>query len=195
VGNGTGPRDFDPDTVGDAETTAWASYYRREWWALLKAATAMVREGFGMGRLRTLQGAYYVLRANQVWAPFPDNDPDAAREYMRRFYRLVARDRHPRLDAVEAARREVDWWRVHREHQPAGLDEDDVLVDSLVHLYSYVYGVPGEKVREAARQRVLAMAHSDAWVRAGCDPADPLLAEERAALRASYRELRAAVSD
>ena len=34
------------------------------------------RAGFGMNRVRTLQGAWYVLRANQVWAPYPDNDPD-----------------------------------------------------------------------------------------------------------------------
>jgi hypothetical protein len=30
-------------------------------------------------------GAWLVLRANQVWAPFPDNDPDAARALMKRF--------------------------------------------------------------------------------------------------------------
>jgi hypothetical protein len=30
------------------------------------------------------------------------------------------------------------------------------------------------------------MEHSDAWVQAGCDLADPLLAQERGALLASY---------
>ena len=89
---GRGPRTFDPDVIGNAETDAWASYYRREWWPFLKAAVGMVREGFGMGRLRTLQGAYYVLRANQKWAPYPDNDPEAARDHMRRFYALVSEE-------------------------------------------------------------------------------------------------------
>jgi hypothetical protein len=188
-----GPRTFDPDTVGNAETDAWASYYRREWWPFLKAAVEMVHDGFGMGRLRTLQGAYYVLRANQKWAPNPDNDPAAARDYMRRFYGLVVRDSDLGLDPVEAARREVEWWRLHREHQYGIVDDEEPLVDALVDLYSYVYGVPEETVREAARHRVQAMEHSDAWVQAGCDLTDPLLARERAALLASYRALRAAV--
>ena len=49
-----GPRTFDPDVIGNAETDAWAAYYRREWRPFLTAAVGMVREGFGMGRLRTL---------------------------------------------------------------------------------------------------------------------------------------------
>jgi hypothetical protein len=192
VSSTRGPRTFDPDAVGNAETDAWASYYRREWWAFLRAAVAMVHEGFGMGRLRTLRGAYFVLRANQKWAPYPDNDADAAREYMRRFYALVLRGSDLGLDPAEAARREVEWWRLHREHQYGVIGEEEPLVDSLVDLYSYVYRVPGDTVREAARQRVLAMEHSDAWVQSGRDLGSPLLAQERQALLASYRALRQA---
>lgn len=193
VSSERGPWTFDPDAVGNAETDAWASYYRHEWWAFLKAAFAMVHEGFGMGRTRTLQGAYYVLRANQKWAPYPDNDADAAREYMRRFYALVLRGSDHGLDPAEAARREVDWWRLHREHQYGVVGDEEPLVDSLVSLYSYVYDVPGDTVREAARQRVRAMEHSDAWVHSGRELDSPLLAQEREALLASYRALRAAV--
>jgi len=193
VSTGRGPRTFDPDVIGNAETRAWASYYRREWWPFLTSAVGMVREGFGMGRLRTLQGAYFVLRANQKWAPYPDNDPAAAREYMRRFYALVLRGSDLRLDPWEASRREVEWWRLHREHQHGVVGDEEPLVESLVDLYSYVYDAPRDTVREAARQRVLAMEHSDAWVEAGCDLADPLLAQERAALLASYRALKEAV--
>jgi len=194
VGSERGPRTFDPEVIGNAETEAWASYYRREWWPFLRAAVAMVHEGFGMTRLRTLQGAYYVLRANQKWAPHPDNDPEAARAYMGRFYRLVISTSDLRLDPGEASRREVEWWRLHREHQYGVVGDEEALVESLAELYSYVYSVPGETVREAARQRVRAMEHSDAWVQAGCDRSDPLLTQEREALLASYRALRAAVS-
>ena len=67
----------------------------------------MVGAGFGMGPRRTLAGAWHVLRANQVWAPYPDNDPDAAREQMRRFYALVASQGYPLLDPVRAAELEV----------------------------------------------------------------------------------------
>jgi hypothetical protein len=53
------------------------TYYRRKWAAFLAASVALVRAAFRMNWPRTLVGAWLVLRANQVWAPFPDNDPDA----------------------------------------------------------------------------------------------------------------------
>lgn len=188
-----GPRDFDAVALGNAETDGWAAYYRREWGTFLRAALAMVRIGFGMNPLRTVVGAYYVLRANQVWAPYPDNDPDRARDYMRRFYALVKRDAGLSLDPVEAARREVEWWRVHRLRQRTQAVDEADLVAALVDLYSYVYKVAPESVRPAARHRVTAMERSDAWVAAGCDRDDPLLAQERAELIASYTSLLAAV--
>ena len=187
---GRGPRSFDPVVVGRRECDAWAAYYRHEWATLLKASVGMVSAGFGMNARRTLVGAWLVLRANQVWAPVPDNDPDAARAYMTRFYALVSADGELHLDPAEAARREVEWWRIHRLHQrESALTEDD-LVAALVHLYSYVYGIDPEAVRPAAEHRVVAMRLSDEWVEAGCDLASPLLAEERRALVASYTALR-----
>ena len=188
-----GPRDFDPVALGNAETDAWAAYYRREWAPFLKSAVGMVRIGFGMPWPRTIRGAWYVLRANQVWAPYPDNDPPQARAFMRRFYALVARDGALQLDPAEAAWREVEWWRIHRVHQrESELSEDD-LTNSLVELYSYVYDAAPPSVHGAALHRVVAMRHSDAWVDAGCELDDPLLAAERAELIASYTALLEAV--
>ncbi len=141
---------------------------------------------------RTIAGAWYVLRANQVWAPYPDNDPYAAREFMCRFYKLVAADGELKLDPSEAARLEVEWWRLHRVHQRADdLSEDDVTA-ALCDLYSYVYRVDREAVREAAEHRVAAMRLSDEWVEAGCDPASAVLSDERRELVASYSALRSA---
>ncbi len=61
-----------------------------------------------------------MLRANQAWAPHPDNDPDRARRCMRAFYRLVADHHCEEFDVDVAARLEVDWWRIHRELQHGG---------------------------------------------------------------------------
>ena len=189
-----GPRDFDPVALGNRECDAWVAYYRHEWATFLAAAVAMVRIGFGMSPLRTVRGAWYVLRANQVWAPYPDNDPEAARAYMRRFYCLVDRDGKLRLEAAEAARREVNWWRIHRAHQrERELSEED-LTAALVDLYSYVYGTDPEALRNAAHHRVVAMRMSDAWVAGGCEPDDPLVDAERAELVASYTSLRREVA-
>ena len=170
------------------------SYYRHEWGRFLVASVGMVASGFGMGPLRTVLGAWHVLRANQLWAPVPHNDPDGARESMRRFYALVAGNGALDIDPVQAARLEVEWWRLHRAHQYHDGADADQLQAALVNLYAYVYGAEVSTMQEAARWRVRAMDLSDRWVAAGCNRDDPLLPEQRRALVASYAALRDAAS-
>lgn len=188
-----GPRDFDPVRLGGVECAAWVGYYRRDWRTVLVSSVRMVRIGFGLSWPRTVAGAWYVLRANRAWAPYPRNDPTRARAYMRRFYALVGRDGALHFDPARAAELEVEWWRVHRAHQREGAVGEADLTDALAALYGYVYGVEKAAVREAAEQRMLAMRYSDKWHRRGCDLDDELLGEERAALVASYTALLAAV--
>jgi hypothetical protein len=183
---------FDPLIVGQRECAAWAAYYRREWWSFLRSAVGMVDAGFGMSRRRTLAAAWRVLLANRAWAPVPDNDPEAARAHMRRFYAIVRDSGWGDIDPAVAAQLEVEWWRVHRAHQHAELG-DEPLVDALDALYAHVYDVPRGTMRDAARRRAEAMDHSDAWVRRGCRLDDPLLDAEREALVASYTALRDSV--
>jgi len=189
------PWSFDPVRLAAHECDAWVGYYRRDWRLVLTAAVGMVGEGFGMGRPRTLHGAWLVLRGNQVWAPYPDNDPDAARDYMRRFYALVARSHHLPIDPAVAARLEVDWWHEHRILQREDAQGDDgPLVTALARLYAYVYDRPEDHVRAAAVHRARAMRVSDDWVLAGCELSDPRVAEERRELVASYARLLDAVA-
>jgi hypothetical protein len=187
-------RAFDPRTVGTHECRAWETYYRRRWPAFLVASVGMVRSAFRMNWPRTLVGAWLVLRANQKWAPFPDNDPEAARRLMRQFYRLLAASEGERFDPGRAAELEVEWWRAHREAQhDGGSGASEELVGALGDLYAYCYSVDSDAVRQAAALRAEAMDVSDRWVEAGCDPEDPQLAEERALLVRSYASLLAAV--
>jgi hypothetical protein len=194
----TGPakphRNFDPRRVGELECDAWVAYYRREWIRFLRSAVGLTRQTFGLPWPATIRGAVLVLRANQLWAPVPDNDPDGARRAMERFYRMVAEHYRESYDAARAAELEVEWWRIHREHQhDASGGDDRPLVDALSALYAYVYGVPEADVRVAAQQRAIAMDHSDRWVQAGCDPSSPLIGQEQAALVRSYAALLAGV--
>jgi hypothetical protein len=187
-------RSFDPRAVGALECRAWETYYRRRWAAVLVTSVRLVRAAFRMSWPRTLVGAWLVLRANQVWAPHPDNDPAAARALMTRFYRLLVASEGVRLDPRRAAELEVEWWRAHREAQHGGgPGASDALVGALRDAYAYCYGADPDGVRPAALLRAQAMDLSDAWVAAGCDPADPRLREERALLVRSYAALLAAV--
>ncbi|HVF12954.1 MAG TPA: hypothetical protein VM942_00075, partial [Acidimicrobiales bacterium] len=141
---------------------------------------------------------------------------------MERFYRLVAEDSGESLDTVEAARLEVEWWRVHRERQRAGPGHDGAghvpgdagpgpgdadpgpggngdrasagaLVEALTALYAFVYRCPPAEVRAAAALRARAMDVSDRWVAGGCVAESPMIAEERTLLVRSYAALLAAV--
>lgn len=188
-------RSFDPRRVGSLECDAWVAYYRREWVTFLRSAVAVTHHTFGLPWRSTIRGAWLVMRANQLWAPFPDNDPDGARRAMARFYELVVRTHGESFDPVKASELEVEWWREHREHQRGGAGGEDErgLIDALAALYAYVYGVPGLEVRVAAEQRALAMRYSDQWVNDGCDLTSPLIDQERTALVRSYAALLAAV--
>ncbi len=181
---------FDPVALGHHECNAWVAYYRHEWRHFLRAAVGMVSTGFGMGPRRSVLGAWHVLRANRAWAPFPDNDPHAARAGMRHFYALVRSSGRHAVEPDRAAALEVAWWDVHRRHQHDEGVTSGQLVDTLNALYAYVYGALPELTRPAAEHRVAAMDLSDAWVRAGRRLDDPLIAQERLALVASYTALR-----
>jgi len=74
-----------------------------------------------------------------------------------------------------------------------GAERANALVDALASLYAYVYDVTEEAVHRAAQQRALAMDISDGWIERGCDPASPLIADERAALVRSFAALLSAV--
>ena len=186
-------RSFDPFRIADLEYKVWVGYYLRRWPQVLSAYLRLVRMGFGMNWYRTLYGAWLILRANQLWAPFPDNHPDSARAYMRRFYALVRLTYGKPDNPAKAAELEVDWWRVHREVQYEQGSTPDELVDSLTRLYSYLYDEPEEAVRPTAVHRAKAMGLSDQWVKEGCQPDSPMLPLEHAALVRAYAALLAAV--
>ena len=188
-------RSFDPARVADLEYRAWVGYYRHDWHQALMAFVGLIRMGFGMDWCRTLHAAWLVLRAIQLWAPLPDNDPDGARVRMRCFYALVRLSYGEPASPAKAAELEVDWWRVHRQVQYStapGVADDD-LVESVTRLYCYLFGEPEAEVRPAAVYRVRAMGLSDQWVREGCLPDSPLLLLVRAALVRAYAALLAAV--
>jgi hypothetical protein len=149
--------------------------------------------GFGLNWYRTMRAAWLALRAIQLWAPIPDNDPDGARARMRRFYALVRLSHGEPASPAKAAELEIDWWRVHRQVQYSapGVGADD-LVESVTRLYCYLFGEPEAEVRPAAVYRVRAMGLSDQWVSEGCPPGSPLLPLVRAALVKAHAALLAA---
>lgn len=173
----------------------WVAYYLRRWTILLAASVRLLRLGFGPDPARILQGAWLMLRAVQLWAPYPDNDPDGAQARIYELYSLAWSRFGAPADPARAASLEIGWWRAHRrrQHAPDPAGTGDELLDSVTRLYSYLFGQAEDTVRPAAVHRVQAMDLSDQWVRTGCLPDSPLLRLERAALVRAYAALLAAV--
>ena len=188
-------RSFDPFDIAELEYRMWVGYYLRRWTQVLSAMISLLRLGFGMDVVLILRGTWLMMRAVRLWAPFPDNDPDGAQAYMCELYALVRRRFGEPADPARAAALELDWWRVHRERQYMAdpTERSDELVESVIRLYSYLFGETEAAVRPAAVHRVEAMDLSDQWVREGCPPDSSLLSHERAALVRAYAALLAAV--
>lgn len=186
-------RAFNPVDLAQMESAAWIGYYRREWGRVLAASVGLIRCGFRLPWPQTLWGAWLVLRANQLWAPYPDNDPDGARRLMTGFYTLGGGSGKGFVPA-RAARLEVEWWRVHRELQHDAARDPAELGEAVAALYAYTYDTPIEGVRESGELRADAMRICDRWVASGCDLNDPMVNDMRRSLLRSYRSLKAAVT-
>ena len=190
----SGPRAFNPLRVGRLEAAVWVAYYRRKWARFLVLSILVVRSAFGMDWIRTVHGAWLVLRANQLWAP-PEHGSDVAgaRRCMRRFYALLRLTHGVPANPAHAAELEVEWWAVHRRHQRGENGDATPLVDALARLYAFSFAIDEAAVRPAAEQRARAMDMVDQWVTEGRRMDSPLLPSMRAALVRSYAALLAAV--
>ena len=187
-------RSFSPIRVGNLEAAVWIAYYRRQWARFLALSVLVVRTAFGMDWIRTVHGAWLVLRANQLWAPPPTrNDPAGARRCMRRFYALLRLTHGEPADPARAAELEGEWWRVHRIHQRGEDGDARPLVDALARLYAFTFGIDEAALRPAAEYRARAMDLVDQWVIEGRLMDSPLLPPMRAALVRSYAAMLAAV--
>ena len=162
-------RSFDPARVADLEYRAWVGYYRHQWYQALMAFAGLTKMGYGMDWRRTLHAAWLALRAIQLWAPLPDNNPGGARARMRRFYALV-RLSYEQAGQPGQGRRTGDRLVAGAPAGSvlgAGVARED-LVESVTRLYCYLFGEPEPAIRPAAVCRVQAMGLSDQWVREGC---------------------------
>ncbi len=187
-------RTFNPARVGRLEAAVWVAYYRRNWARFLALSVLLVRYAFGMDWVRTVHGAWLVLRANMLWAPpGPKGDPAGARRCMRRFYALLRLAHGEPADPARAAQLEVKWWAVHRAHQRGDGGDPQPLVEALSRLYAFLFGIDKVALWPAAEHRARAMDISDQWVDEGCQLDSPLLPAARAALVRSYAALLAAV--
>ena len=153
----------------------------------------LTRHTFALNWPATLYGAWLVLRANQLWAPDPENDPEG-RAALHAVVLRAGRAAPPRAyDVDEAARLEVEWWRVHRTGSARRRTRTRTRSTTRSPRSTPTCTACAARRCSWPPQSTRARARSDRGVDDGCDPESPALTDERAMLVRSYAALLAAV--
>lgn len=186
-------RDFDPDRLAALELGMWKAYYRRQAALLFRLLVRANREQAGIGLPRAIVAAFWLAYAAARFGASTGDYERFAPEIARGYRWLGLPET---VDVDEVARRELRWWVVRRE---IGLAAGEAAGESIAALYSAIYDVPEEDVREAGALRGRAAEVRDRG--ASVDPDGPTgpgrgyWPEVATLLRDSYRSLRAALDD
>lgn len=183
---------FDPERLAALETRMWKAYYRRQPARLFGLLVMALREQAHASWPRAILAAVLLTRAAVGFARARDGYERFGRD-IERGYRVLGIGRQ--ADVAEVARWELRWWVVRREMGPRA---GSAAGQAIARLYAAYYGLPLERVAEAARLRGLAAQVRD--VGAAADPDGPEASgreywpEVARLLRESYRELANALS-
>jgi hypothetical protein len=148
-------RVVDGAAVGRLDAAMWRSYYERRPVVLFSQLMDTLGSQFGLPPLKRLLNAYRAAHAAFVFKDGRSTaDYEKALPDLEAYYADIAAQATVSFDAKLAAKQELEWWILHREHSPK-------LADSLEELASTIYGIPRERFVEHAALRVKAMAIRD----------------------------------
>ena len=169
----------------------WKSYYAHERLPLFSQLATLLRRQYGLPLLRSYLVAYHAARGAVVFQRGHNHaDYELALPEIEAFYAGIRRVSTEDFDVQRAARRELDWWIIHREREshPAGdLDR------SLAAPQAELYRLPEVQVAEHARLRAEATRLCDSIVAKGDSSAQQWTEIDRL-LRASWGSLWSVVN-
>src|SRR5690349_13873279 len=158
-------RQFDADEVARLETAMWRSYYDRKPVKLFRELSELLRTQYNLPFVRSNAVAYQASKAAFVFKDGHNRaDYERALPDLVKFYRDIGKVGDIPFDVDRAARRELEWWIIHRErksHAPGDLAR------SLAELPAEIYQMPAERFMEHGRLRAEAMTIRDDKADAG----------------------------
>ena len=165
----------------------WRHYYEPRHALLVWDVYAAARDAYGFSPFESVRLSWHAARAASLFHGNGDaTRHQAALEHMKSYYGIVAA-LNPSLDAGEAARMELQWWREHRARQY------QACAGTVAALSAAIYGGDAARYLPAARQRVEAMKRCDAQRTRSLTELD--WTAIRDGLIASYRLLHEAALD
>ena len=143
----------------------WRAYYDRRRIALFLQLGDLLREQYKMSWVRSQMAAYHAARAAVVFQNGRGRpDYEHALPDLEAYYGSIRTRSSAPFEVKEAARRELEWWIVHRERARYGKER---LVQTLADLQAAVYGMPADRFRKHAEARAEAMLIRDDRAAAG----------------------------
>lgn len=148
---------FDPGAMARAETTMWRHYYDRRYLALFADLYGVARDQYGFSPWTSARIAVAAARAAKVFQPTTSRaQAQAALPLLIDYFALLAPACPVEVDVEAAARNELDWWQLRREH--VGPKDYGLIIAKVTTL---LYGIDGEMMRRAGVIRAEAMDFRD----------------------------------
>ena len=182
-------REFDPAAVARLETGMWRDYYDHHYPAMFGRLYRLERDAYGFSPWDSIRIAWYAAVAAKRFQPTTNRAEAeaAAVPPLTRYYALIRARSGESFDPARAARLELEWWQLRREHATA-----DAYGAAVARNAEEVFGTRNDALTASAMLRAAMMHYRDERRDGGMHPADwDTIAVN---LTRSYEMLRQAVS-
>jgi hypothetical protein len=197
-----GPRTltrFDPDRLAELEVDMWKAYYAQHKLKLFRLLVTTLREQYRYAWWKAVDHGFHWARAAATFGA-ARGDYDRVLPDLERGFAIARAWTGSDFDVHAAAVAELSWWKARRDPASGkGADKNRVVAARMSEAYAILYGVPRERVAEAARLRVEAADLRDRGANAAPPGTDRNATVDWKAvswlLHQSYRSLYAALND
>jgi hypothetical protein len=152
-------RKFEPERIGQFETTMWKAYYEKEPVYLFFKLTETLRLQFKAPFWRSHLLAYYASKAAVTFQKGKNReDYIKALPNLKKYFAGINNLSEKAFDITSVASNELEWWIIRREPELYSSNEWEQLISQIA---AEIYHVPEEKISQHASLRVKAMIIRD----------------------------------
>lgn len=147
---------FIPEEVGEAEYSWWRAHNDKDYPKVIEFLTLQLSKQYNLS----------LDKAKKAIGPFmgavkyhDQGNWKGAIEALTGVYRIIRENTRLPFNSEVVAEKEVNWWRLHDELEEQ--KDKSPLTRAFMDLYSEIYGIDPELLRDAAEQRTLATVEHD----------------------------------
>lgn len=157
--------DFNPVEVGEVEYGWWRAHNDKDYPKVIEFLALQFSKQYGLSPEKAKRAIEPFVHAVEY---HDQGNWERAAETLAGVYEAIQKNTQLSLDPKVVAKKEVYWWRLHDELE----DQEDKtpLIEAFMDLYSAIYGVDRELLRDAAEQRTLATVEHDKAEQEGVTP-------------------------